>query len=317
MSAKFTQYIAPSPNITNNHQISVDYIVAQELLHRFWYLSLSPNQKGVLIMTISKKTNLNPSILALCACSIFLTFGITPKAKAGLIEVDYSSLSGIAGANFEDLGLANNEQITFDDIFESGNTSFGESFLGQTVTNVGNYDVLSNTPVEPLTIVAGAASVNVTAIDGGAGDVGNTVIAGSGPLGFPAAGAVGEGSIAILFDFDQSEFGFDIVGGDGGTATAQFWARDGSLIEEIVFTLSSATFQPYGFITDDGLQSVAGVSIYNDDPGGIGFDNFIFDVAGVPGTPGGSPVPVPEPPLFAMFIFAIAGLRLFSEKSKQ
>lgn len=233
----------------------------------------------------------------------------TQYAHAGLLQVNYSDLSGVAGADFEDLGLADNEQVTFDDIFESGNTSFGESFAGQTVTQSGTFDVLTGSPTGPLTLVSGSSSVNVTAVDGGAGDVGNTAIAGSGPLGYPDPNAVGEGSIAILFDFDQSEFGFDVVGGNGGTATAQFWARDGALLDEIIFNLSSAIFQPYGFVTDDGLQSVAGVSIYNNDPGGIGFDNFIFDVAGVPGTPGSDdPTPVPEPSTLVLLCLSLFGL---------
>ncbi|MFT6269801.1 MAG: hypothetical protein ACJAVV_002628 [Alphaproteobacteria bacterium] len=213
-------------------------------------------------------------------------FGFNFTANSAILEVAYDSLGGVAGANFEDLGLADNEQITYDAIFESGNTSFAESFVGQTVDAVGNFDLLTGNPVGPLRLLAGDAATNVTAIDGGAGDVGNTAIAGSGPAGFPSPDAVGEGSIAILFDFDQSEFGFDIVGGNGGTATAQFWARDGILLGEILFNLNSATFQSYGFITDNGERTVAGVSITNSDLGGIGFDNFIFDVAGVPGTPG-------------------------------
>lgn len=229
--------------------------------------------------------------LSLCASGAF----------GGILQVDYFSLSGVAGANFEDLGLANNDQVTFDSIFESGNTSFGESFAGQTVTANGDFDVLSGSPTDPLTLLAGDADTNITAIDGGAGDVGNTSITGSGPTGFPNADAVGEGSIAILFDFDQSEFGFDIVGGNSGGATAQFWARDGSLIDEIIFSLGSSTFQSFGFRTDDSSQTVAGVSIFNNDPGGIGFDNFIFDVAGVPGTPGEPPSAVPEPSVIALF----------------
>ncbi|MBN7798322.1 PEP-CTERM sorting domain-containing protein [Parahaliea mediterranea] len=257
----------------------------------------------------AKFTSVNSGLRALAGVLVGGLFAIQ-NAHAGLLQVNYSDLSGVAGADFEDLGLGNNQQVTFNNIFESGNTSFGESFAGQTVTPSGNFDVLSGAPTGPLTLVAGSASVNVTAVDGGAGDVGNTAIAGSGPLGYPDADAVGEGSIAILFDFDQSEFGFDVVGGNGGTATAQFWARDGSLLDEIIFSLSSDIFQPYGFVTDDGLQSVAGVSIFNNDPGGIGFDNFIFDVAGVPGTPGSDdPIPVSEPstlPLLCLSLFGLA-----------
>lgn len=235
------------------------------------------------------------------------------SANAGIIQVDKDSLSGIAGANFEDLNLSDWEQVTFGEIFESGNTSFGESFVGQTVSSNGDFDNLTGQPSAPLQLVAGGELTNVTAVDGGAGDVGNTAIAGSGPLGYPNANAVGEGSIAILFDFDQSEFGFDIVGSDGGSATAQFWARDGSLIDEILFDLKRQVFDSFGFVTDDSTQSVAGVSIFNNDPGGIGFDNFIFDVPGIPGTPGSS-IPtdggtaVSEPGSLALLGLGLLGL---------
>jgi len=228
--------------------------------------------------------------LAVLAC------GLTAQhASAGIIQIDPSLLSGTATVDFEDLGLGNSAQVTFN-TFESGFTLFGERFVGQTLSTSGDFDILAGAPTGPLTVVSGLPSQSVTAIDGGAGDVGNTAIAGSGPAGYPAANAVGEGSIAILFDFDQSEFGFDIVGGNGGTATAQFWARDGSLLAQIIFNLTSSVFDSFGFRSDDG-KVIAGVSIFNNDPGGIGFDNFVSDVPGVPGDPGD---PVPEPSTLAL-----------------
>jgi len=238
-----------------------------------------------------------PSFCTQATLSVLLSVGGT-SAYAGIIQIDPGSLSGTALVDFEDLGLGDGEQVTFDSTFESGFTLFGESFVGQTVTQSGNFDVLSGTPTDPLTLANGPANQNITAIDGGAGDTGNTAIAGSGPLGYPDPDAVGEGSIAILFDYDQSEFGFDIVGANGGSATAQFWGRDGLLIDEIIFNLGNAIFTSFGFQTDDSSFSIAGVSIFNDDPGGIGFDNFRSDVEGVPGTPddpGENPVSVPEP----------------------
>lgn len=256
-------------------------------------------------ISIPNKSKLSTILSSLVIASFIQT------ANASILQVDYSSLSGIAGADFEDLGLGDYEQVTFDDIFESNNTSFGESFVGQTVTTVGDFDVLTGSPTGPLSLVAGGVITNVTAVDGGAGDVGNTAIAGSGPLGYPHPDAAGEGSIAILFDFDQSEFGFEIVGANGGTATAQFWARDGSLLDEIVFDLGNDVFTPFGFITDDASFSVAGVSIFNDDPGGVGFDNFIYNVAGVPGTPGAS---VPEPSSFILLALGLVGGALSRRK---
>ena len=43
-------------------------------------------------------------------------------------------------------------------------------------------------------------------------------------------------SFAALFSTDQSEFGFDLVGGNGGDATVDFFRRDGSLIDRIVLS---------------------------------------------------------------------------------
>ena len=226
-------------------------------------------------------------VCVVCLSVVVLAGGfVAPPVSAAVIQVDPSVLSGTASVDFEDLGLGPGAVPTFDapfdlDLPSSLNDSRGRPSRRR-ATSTSSPDPQSG----PLTVVAGAANQNVTAVDGGAGDVGNTAIAGSGPDGFPSAAAIGEGSIAILFDFDQSEFGFDIVGGNGGTATAQFWARDGSLLDQIVFNLTNSVFDSYAFRSDDGSKVIAGVSVFNDDPGGIGFDNFISDVPGVPGDPG-------------------------------
>lgn len=248
------------------------------------------------------------SKLNVCRIALVGIIGCAAQAaSAGIVQVDYASLSGIAGSNFEDLGLANNATVNYPGIFESGNTSFGGSFAGQTVTASGNFDVLSGTPTGPLTLVSGGALTNVSAVDGGAGDVGNTSIAGVGPLGYPNYDAIGEGSIAILFDYGQSEFGFDIVGANGGSADLQFWDVNGSLIDQVTLSLGSDVFTPIGFKTDDGAYTIAGVSIFNDDPGGIGFDNFIYNVAGVPGTPNSGGTSIPEPSTFALLGLGLLG----------
>jgi len=46
-------------------------------------------------------------------------------------------------------------------------------------------------------------------------------------MGFPDSEAIGEGAVAILFDNDQSEFGFYSFGGNLGSldsARFEFWA---------------------------------------------------------------------------------------------
>src|SRR5437762_1665471 len=95
--------------------------------------------------------------------------------------------------------------------------------------------------------------------------------------------AVCEGSFAVLFSTDQCEFGFQLVGGNGGSATIDFFARDGSLIAEILVAGLADAF--YGFSRDGGIKDIAGISITNNDPAGIGLDNLKHDVQTTIGAP--------------------------------
>lgn len=115
----------------------------------------------------------------------------------------------------------------------------------------------------------------------------------------------------MLFDFDQSEFGFDLVGGNSGTAFVDFFRRDGSLIQSI--NLTGLTNQSYGFSRVGGIQDIAGISIWNDDNGGIGFDNLRHDVPGVIGPPptaGAVPEPSTYGALGALLIAAVVAKRM-------
>lgn len=107
------------------------------------------------------------------------------------------------------------------------------------------------------------------------------VISGLGPLGFPDYDAGGEGALAMLFDFDQSQFGFRLMGGNNGPATVSFYRRDGSLVDTIVLT--GLTASCYGFQRVGGVHDVAGVLIQNTDPGGFGLDDLCHDRPGIPG----------------------------------
>lgn len=100
--------------------------------------------------------------------------------------------------------------------------------------------------------------------------------------------AIGEGWFGLLFDFDQSEFGFQLVGGNGGTTFVDFFLRDGSLIDSIMLWGLADAF--YSFSREGGVKDIAGVAIYKNDGGGIGFDNLKRDVAGRPDIE-----PIPEP----------------------
>lgn len=215
--------------------------------------------------------------------------------------VDPATLTGTAVVDFEDLNLGSFETINYDDEFESGTVQFNAGFVGQTIGTSGTFDTISGSPTSPLTLFNDAPGQNILAVDGGDGNVGNTSIAGLGPLGFPNANAVGEGVISLLFDFDQSEFGFDLIGGDGGTVTLQFFDRNGTLLTEITTDPLFGTLM-LGFMTDDNSESIAGVTIFNSDIGGVGVDNIRSDVVGVVGPPPTGPQPsvVPLPAGFML-----------------
>ncbi|MCV3274334.1 hypothetical protein [Roseobacter sinensis] len=231
-------------------------------------------------------------ILLGCALSCLSSWG----HAATVTLVDPATLSGTAVVDFEDLNLGLGATVNYDGEFESGTVQFSAGFVGQTIGVSGFFDTVSGSPSGPLALFDDAANQNILAVDGGDGNFGNTSIAGLGPLGFPTANAIGEGVISVLFDFDQSEFGFDLIGGDGGTATLQFFGRDGSLLTEITTNPLFGTLM-LGFATDDTSKSIAGVTILNSDPGGVGVDNVRSDVRGVIGPPPVGPRPeiVPLP----------------------
>jgi hypothetical protein len=101
--------------------------------------------------------------------------------------------------------------------------SFGERFVGQTNTPVGTHDSLSGRPAGALALALGAANQNLNIFINGA----SQVLTGLGPRGFPDFEAIGRAPFALLFDFDQSEFGFQLVGGNAGSAFVDFFRRDG------------------------------------------------------------------------------------------
>ena len=228
-------------------------------------------------------------LIALAATHLWSASG----ARAGVVEpvaqVDPATLTCDGTVTFDDVTGGAAPGTNYDAVFESGGADFAERFAGQTLTANGDFDVLSGSPSNPLALQTGAANQNLNVFV----NVSSQVLTGLGPVGFPSSNAIGEGSFAVLFDFDQSEFGFDLVGGNGGTATVDFFGRDGTLIHTIVLTALSD--QSYGFQREGGLNDIAGISIQNDDTGGIGFDNLCHDVAGVVGQPTPTPTPTPNP----------------------
>jgi hypothetical protein len=210
----------------------------------------------------------------------------TVAGASAVSQVAYGSLTGSQLVTFEDLPQISAPGTNYDGLMVSGGVAFGERFAGQTLTKVGAFDRLSGSPSGTLALQTGTPGENLNIFAGSyAGKYGN-VLTGLGDYGFPSYDAIGEGSFALLFSSDQSEFGFSLIGGNGGTAHLDFFARNGSLLDSIL--LSGLSDQYYGFSRAGGLKDIAGISIWNDDAAGIAIDDIKHDVK--------SDVnPVPEP----------------------
>ncbi|MGB2984329.1 MAG: HYR domain-containing protein [Phycisphaerae bacterium] len=169
---------------------------------------------------------------------------------------DYADFAGPLGSAFVTLGDA-----------DLGIT-FGASLVGQSNTPVDGFDVISGTPVVPLTIdtsVDANQAINVLTF-------GNTVIDGLGPAGFPDPEGIAEGSVTVLFERDQEVVAFDLLAGNGGWVNVQFFDRSGALLGDI--TLGDNTSNTYAFGSDEA--DIAAITLCNMDLGGLLYDNFRF-----------------------------------------
>jgi hypothetical protein len=203
-------------------------------------------------------------------------------AQALVAEVDPSTLDCAVTIDFESEAAGTKDNVvTIDD------ASFAERFAGQTLGASGNFDTLSGVPNNPLALQTGASGQNL--------DVANlstNIIDGLGPPAMPDN--IGEGSMAVLFDFDQSQVGFDVYGSGGGDATIEFFTRAGSSLA--ILPMSSLADGAFGFERVGGIADIAGFSIFNSDPAGIAYDNLCYNVdsAQAP-TPTPTPTPTPSP----------------------
>ena len=221
---------------------------------------------------------------------------VPAMGSAQVTQVAYGSLTGTQLVTFDDVAGGSSPGTNYDSIFFSNGVGFAERFTGQTLTDAGGFDQLGGSPSGPsLTLLTGAAGQNLNIFINGS----SQVLTGLGSAGFPAGNAIGEGSFAALFSSDQSQFGFQLAGGNGGTANVSFFRNDGSLIQAI--TLSSLADTFYGFSRNGGVQDIRGISISNSDSGGIGFDNLLFDVPSFGGA-------VPEPSTWAMMLMGFGAM---------
>ncbi len=227
--------------------------------------------------------------------SIALALGLAAAAQAAPVNVFVGTVAaGNQVTTFDTVTGGTFPGTNYNNVLTIGSVSFAERFGGQTLGASGAFDTLSGSPTGPLTLTPGAANANLAIFNF---TVGNNVLVGLGAIGFPSVTALGYGSIAALFTTDQSEVGFDAVGTDGGNATVTFFRRDGTLIDSVI--LSSLTDTSFTFRRDGNLLDIAGFSVTNTDPGGMGFDNVRFNL--------GSPLPTPEPGSLALVGLALLG----------
>ena len=256
----------------------------------------------------------------------FAALSMYPAATkaAPINEVDYFSLTVGQTIDFNGIDGGPAPGTNYDNLLNFGGILIGERFAGQTLSFIGNSDSLSGNPTGPLSVIAGAPNQNLAIAESPLEGAFTNALAGIGPIGFPNFNGIGEGSVAILFDNDQSQFGFQSVGGNLGTANFDFFRRDGSLIQTL--TPTNLTSNSFGFERDGGVNDIAGISIWNTDFGGIAFDNIIFDIPGndfpggdVPGdVPDDEPVatPVSEPATLGLLAIGMIGLRLAARRRR-
>lgn len=229
------------------------------------------------------------SVLAGIGVSLFPASAL----HAQIAQVDYSSLTGTQTATFGSVSGGAGAGTNYDDLLIVGGIGFGERFSGQTVSANGNFDQLGGAPSGGLTLLPGDPAHNLTVFQSPAG----AVLSGNGTLGWPVFDAIGEGAVSLLFSTDQSEFGFQLAGGNGGNAYISFFRDDGSLIESLTLN-SLPLIASYGFSREGGVHDIRGVSIWNDDVTGFGFRGFRHDVASA----------VPEPATWAMMLFGFGAI---------
>jgi hypothetical protein len=190
-----------------------------------------------------------------------------------IVAIDPLTVPCTQGANFDEVNCGPTPGLSIDGIFASGDMTFAERFAGQTVESVGLFDAIAGAPSNPLTLQAGLSGQNLNVFS-----YWTNVLTGLGPLGFPEMDAIGEGSISMRFATGQSRVALEIVGGNGGWATLEFYRADGTLIDSVY--LNGLYDQPFGFQTADGTPVIAGILVQTGDESGIGIDN-ICHSAGV------------------------------------
>lgn len=237
-------------------------------------------------------------LLQRCLVAVGLTVSAGLAQAAAINQVSYDSLAGLTSIGFDAVTCSDGsgppaEGCALDGILRVDAARFAEHFEGQTVGQNGLFDTLSTPASRFLTLESGAEGKNLYVqtdnggvVLGGVGDMGSIA-------GVPLENAAGEGAISMLFDGDQSQFGLQFYGGaQGGKVFLAFFRFDGSLIGDVITLESVGNGNGFGFARERGVKDIAGVSIWNEDSGGVSFSGLLHDVTGTRDNGGGN---VPEP----------------------
>jgi len=190
------------------------------------------------------------------------------EAPVCLVPNDSLSLSRVI--TFDTLPTSMGIGRDLSGIVTADGARFGEHFAGMIRGESGSYDRFTGPPDAPLRIVPGPDRGNL----GTMLLYGTTILHGHGPALFPRTEAIGEGSIAVLFDEGQAALALDIRGGEGGTATIRFYTRDGALLHGI--EIAGLGEAQVSFLRQGQQADIAGILLENADPEGIGMDNLRF-----------------------------------------
>ncbi|MDT7838257.1 PEP-CTERM sorting domain-containing protein [Aquabacterium sp. OR-4] len=240
------------------------------------------------------------------ALSVAAVACVTP-AHAGVAVSSYGAISGKHVVSFDELitgvditnPVASNRAV--DGIVYSQGVAIAEHFAGQTVSPSGDFDVLSDAPGRPLQLVAGAPGENLYAALYRVTDLAtfsfDSVLSGVGFKGPSSIGGVGEGAMSFLFSSDQSQFGLQVIGMNGGFLNFAFFRQDGSLINSLAIRAADKSY--LGFFSTS--REIRGVSLWNSDPNGMSINNLKHDVAS-------NLAAVPEPGQWALMLGGLATL---------
>lgn len=159
--------------------------------------------------------------------------------------------------------------------------AIGERFAGQRLEGT-LHDVLSGRPTAPLSLApARPGTFLSTAYHPG---FGSNALFPVGPVGFPAIEARGEGAVALLFGADIRAVTLKVHAAYGDplgtqpapkTAMLTFYARAGAVLDRVTVALQPGVMALGFTLAPDG-PGLAGITLTNDDPGGLALDDIRF-----------------------------------------